>query len=121
MKSFALMVALFAVQLGAAPSWADPFAQDRCDATRIGAWRAYSSCINTVVAKNARGDFIDEFALFARCRHAYFTKWARFQSPTRRPPLIGSTCIGSRFTDNIDGTVTDNLSGLVWEKKRNLD
>ena len=26
-----------------------------------------------------------------------------------------------RFTDNGDGTATDHLSGLVWEKKTNLD
>jgi uncharacterized protein DUF1566 len=35
--------------------------------------------------------------------------------------LAGSTCSGSRFTDNGDQTVTDNFSGLVWEKKEGLD
>ena len=37
---------------------------------------------------------------------------------------VGSTChvgLGSRFTDNGDGTVTDALTTLVWEKKDNLD
>ncbi len=28
---------------------------------------------------------------------------------------------GPRFADNRDGTVTDNKTGLVWEKKDNLD
>jgi hypothetical protein len=32
--------------------------------------------------------------------------------------LATSTCIGSRLTNN-GTTVTDNLSGLVWEKKTN--
>ncbi len=50
---------------------------------------------------------------FARCRHSYFNKWTVFQSTAF---LANTTCIGSRLTDN-GTTVTDNLTGLVWEKK----
>ena len=30
-----------------------------------------------------------------------------------------SACFGTRFEDNGDGTITDNQTGLVWEKKSN--
>jgi hypothetical protein len=33
----------------------------------------------------------------------------------------GSSCDGARFTDNGDGTVTDRLTALQWEKKTNGD
>ncbi len=32
-------------------------------------------------------------------------------------PTRGTTCDAARFVDNGDGTITDNLTGLVWEKK----
>jgi len=32
-----------------------------------------------------------------------------------------STCYATRFTDNLDGTITDGQTGLMWEKKANLD
>lgn len=31
----------------------------------------------------------------------------------------GVTCQGERFTDNLDGTVTDNLTGLIWTMNAN--
>ena len=33
----------------------------------------------------------------------------------------GATCDNPRLVDNGDGTVTDRLTGLQWEKKTNLD
>ena len=35
------------------------------------------------------------------------------------PVLIGAGDISSRFKDNGDGTVTDNLTGLIWLKNAN--
>jgi hypothetical protein len=32
-----------------------------------------------------------------------------------------SGCFTDRFVDNLDGTVTDNSTGLMWEKKADLD
>ena len=32
-----------------------------------------------------------------------------------------SGCFNARFADNADGTITDNQSGLQWEKKVKLD
>lgn len=97
-------------------------AQQQCDYNRITAWKVYQGCIEGVVAKDAKGvgcnerneHCFDSFTGFARCRHSYLGKWKGFQ---QEASLAGSTCVGARFTDNTDGTVTDNLSGLVWEKK----
>jgi len=101
------------VFLGAS-ALATPTPQQRCDYARITAWKVYTSCIDAVAAKAAKGVSFDWMAPFAQCRHTYFKKWPAFQS---KPALAGSTCIGSRYTDNGDQTVTDKLSGLTWEKK----
>ena len=107
---------LVAGWIGTARAAATP--QQKCDTARITAWKLYQSCVETKLASTAKGESFDYYAAFARCRHTYFQKWAAFQLP--RAGLATSTCIGARFTDNGDQTVTDNLSGLVWEKKDSL-
>jgi hypothetical protein len=32
-----------------------------------------------------------------------------------------SGCYTDRFTDNLDGTITDHQTGLLWEKKADFD
>jgi hypothetical protein len=101
---------------------ATPTPQQLCDSARITAWKSYLSCVDGVLAKNARGALVDlviAFPAFAKCRHQYFANWVEFQG---RNSLAGSTCIGSRFTSTDSGTtVTDALTSLVWEKKTNFD
>lgn len=92
--------------------------QQRCDFARITAWRTYRGCIDGILAKHAKNPFLLEHGAHARCRYAYFRKWNRFQN---NKALAGSGCVGDRFVDNGDGTVTDNLTLLVWEKKTNRD
>ena len=92
-------------------------APEKCDQARVTAWKTYLSCVNSVVAKNAGGVLADVFgnAEFTKCLSTYFRNWTAFQ---RRSSLTGSTCIGSRFTSTDGGlTVTDALTGLVWEKQ----
>jgi hypothetical protein len=103
-----------AALLCAGPALAAPTAQQKCDFARVKAWRVYQSCVNNVVAKDAKGIVFDEFAAFAKCRYPFFKKWTRFQTNNS---LSGSSCQGNRFVDNGDGSETDNLTGLVWEKK----
>ena len=105
-----------------------PTPQEKCDKTRVTAWKAYVSCVDTVVAKEAScvptvscpANF-NEFTAFAKCRHAYFKKWKAIQGTA----FVGSTCaagLTNRFTVTDSGaTVTDGLTGLVWELKDNLD
>ncbi|MBI3783227.1 MAG: DUF1566 domain-containing protein [Deltaproteobacteria bacterium] len=95
-----------AILCAATPCAATTQAQRLCDFARTSAWKDYTSCIDRRL--------VTDLAI-AKCRYTYIRKWESFQ---RRKSLTGSTCIGARFTDN-GGTVTDNLSGLVWEKKIN--
>jgi hypothetical protein len=111
MKQLSCVAALIGLALCTGKALATPTAQQKCDSARITAWRKYVSCVDSVVAKSAKGSSFDRWGAFATCRHRYFRKWAAFQSYT------GSTCVGARFTDNGDGTVRDNLTALVWEKK----
>jgi len=104
--------------LWAVTALATPSPDQACNSALVTAWKVYTSCIDGVVAKDVNGDDFDEFAAFAKCRHAYFKKWTGFQ---RKASLAGTACVGSRYTDNGDGTVTDNLTTLVWEKKDNQD
>jgi hypothetical protein len=113
-----VILAAFAILLWGGTGVAAPTAQQQCSYARMTAWKKYASCITQVLAKDVRGVIRDETRAFASCRHTYFRTWQRFQGTAT---LAGSACIGPRFTDNGDQTVTDNLSGLVWEKKRNLD
>jgi hypothetical protein len=97
-------------------------AQQLCNFARISAWKTYQNCVEKYVAIWSEGVsmvFINAPDTgFRRCRNSYFRKWTSFQS---KAALTSTTCIGSRFTDNGNGTITDNLSELVWEKKTNQD
>jgi hypothetical protein len=119
MSKNSLTVAACAALLWAGTALAQTTPQHKCDRARITAWKKYVSCIEGVVAKDAKGVGFDEFKAFAKCRHTYFKKWTGFQT---NKYLKGSTCRNdtsdlARFADNGDGTVTDRLTTLVWEKK----
>jgi len=117
MTKASLTVGACAALLWAGTVLATPTPQQSCDSARITAWKVYLSCVNSALAKDAKRVSWYTSTAFARCRHTYFKKWTKFQS---KASLVGSTCIGTRYTDNGDQTVTDNLSGLVWEKKDDL-
>jgi uncharacterized protein DUF1566 len=51
----------------------------------------------------------------SKCRVTYTSKWTKLQASYPATP-----CAIARFVDNGE-TVTDNLTGLMWEKKQNLD
>jgi hypothetical protein len=94
-------------------------AQQSCDYARVTAWTRYVSCVDGVVAKNAQGATATQWPALAKCRENYSQRWMTFQS---RASLLGSSChpqeaAAPRFAGNADGTITDELSGLVWEKK----
>ena len=111
MRRAAVTVGMCVMLLSAGAALAAPPPQVKCDSARVAAWRKYQACVGNVAYKDAKVVGFDQRAAFAKCRHKYFGRWAKFQS------YVGSTCVGPRFTDNGDQTVTDNLSGLVWEKK----
>jgi hypothetical protein len=127
MRKASLTIAACATLLWAGAALATPTPQQSCDYARITAWKVYTSCVDGVVATDAKvGVYLAEeyldFKAFWKCRHAYFKKWRGFQGNAK---YATSSCdentISSRFNDNGDQTVTDNLSGLVWEKKDSFD
>jgi hypothetical protein len=80
---------------------ADPEAA--CLAARYKAAGKYASC-----QAKARSDV----SKAPNCRLKYAETWAKLA--TKHP---GTSCDAPRFEDNPDDTVTDNLTGLVWETK----
>jgi hypothetical protein len=59
----------------------------------------------------------DQSGAFAKCRHTYFKNWTNFQMNTALATTTCQPAGGFQFVDNGDGTVTDNLSTLQWERK----
>jgi len=118
MKKRSATTVACATLLWGGTAFATPTAQQKCDFMRTAAWSHYASCIDAVVAKDAKGVTFDEFKAFWKCRHAYFKKWTGFQS---KASLAGTICAGARFADTGLGTVLDKLTGLSWEAKTNKD
>jgi hypothetical protein len=50
----------------------------------------------------------------SKCRVKYTAEWSQLQTMASG---TGSICDNTRFKDNGDGTVTDRLTQLQWEKK----
>jgi hypothetical protein len=59
-----------------------------------------------------------DFAKFDKTNRKCTVKFAKAWEGLQKIPV--APCNLARFVDNGDGTVTDNLSGLVWEKKDDL-
>ncbi len=92
---------------------ADPEAL--CQLGRYKAAGKYALCANKVLGKFRAT--LDGTALnpkLSKCRMKYAAVWAQLQAKTAGS---GATCDAARFADNGDGTVTDHLTGLQWEKK----
>ncbi|MCK6556941.1 DUF1566 domain-containing protein [Candidatus Binatia bacterium] len=88
--------------------------EQKCLSGRAKAKGKYEKCVEYQLGKRYGTAFADYTKLLeklAKCRIKYDTAWTKLQG-------LGTTCaVASRYTDNGNGTVTDNLSGLVWEKK----
>ncbi len=94
--------------------------EEKCLAGRAKAKGKYEKCIEDNLGKyygTASPDSTKFNEKLAKCRIKYDQAWTKLQGLTG-----SSTCGGvPRYVDNGDGTVTDNLSGLVWEKKSDND
>jgi hypothetical protein len=87
--------------------------EDGCTSARYRAAGKYANCQAKAMAYPGSGT---EYALLAnKCAVHYANTWSRLARYT------GTSCDGARFEDNGNGTVTDHLTGLVWEKKTNRD
>lgn len=84
--------------------------EQKCQAGRAKAKGKYEQCVEKWLSRGYGGGDFDQ-ARLSKCREKYAAAWTKLQG------LSGSTtCILARFVDN-GTTVTDNLTGLVWEKK----
>jgi len=91
--------------------------EQACQRGRYYAAAHYSECEQKVMGILFSGHGGDFQAEFSKCRVKYSATWNRLVAAGSG----STTCVGARFVDNGDGTVTDNLSALQWEKKTNLD
>jgi hypothetical protein len=105
----AAMLAVAMVALASTAVSASMTGEQRCQFFLAIAKGKYERCVQKRLAREYTGGSLDQ-AKLAKCRIRYTTKWNRLHG-------LGATCSSPRYTDNGDGTVTDNLTGLVWEKK----
>jgi hypothetical protein len=106
-RRIAMSIAMVAIVLAG-----NAYAQDEdgCASARYSAAGQYARCEGKAAAK----EFSD--ALFLKCRQKYAAAWTRLG--TMYP---GTSCVGARYVDGGDGTITDRLTRLVWEKKDSSD
>ncbi len=106
----AAMLAMAMVVLATTAASAAPTDEQKCQSGRAKEAGKYRKCVQNWLAKGYKGGPFDQVKL-AKCRIKYAGAWTKLQT------LTGTTCDAARYVDNGDGTITDNLTGLVWEKK----
>ena len=93
--------------------------EESCQAGRAKAAGKYAQCIQNEAAKyfatQGNVDPVDPIKL-GKCVTKYGATWGRLHGRALASPLL-ETCDAARFIDNADGTVTDNMTILQWEKK----
>ena len=96
--------------------------EQNCRQVRYEASAKYLACEQRIFAKLFGGEDAYEIAGFdaplAKCRLKLAATWTKIHAAAIG---TGTTCDHARFEDNGDGTVTDWLTELVWEKKHNQD
>jgi len=109
MRKGMLAVVACSVVLWTAVLWtatARALDEDTCQSKRVIAAGRYQNCV-----QRWRSKFnVSSQAKLERCREKYEAVWPTLQA------LTGTSCDVARFVDN-GTTVTDNLTGLIWEKK----
>lgn len=112
MKKSILVVTACALVLSVATAHAATD-EEKCLAGRGKAAAKYYGCVQKWLGKRSIPPSFDAsvHASIGKCRIKYAAAWSKLQG-------LGTTCaVASRFTDNGDGTITDHLTALVWEKK----
>ena len=109
------IVALSLLVVGTATAGVPPSAEERCQAGRAKAAGKYAQCIQNQVGKTylraSTGNSLPNPVTFGKCVTKYGGTWVQLGA------LGSSTCGTARYVDNNDGTITDNLTALQWEKK----
>jgi len=107
-------VATVALLAGAATVHARMTPDQKCEKGRYDAAAKYTACQHKAAAKLYGGaGFSKHLDALAKCVGTYAATWPKLQKKARD---TDATCDAERFLDN-GTTVTDNLTGLQWEKK----
>lgn len=136
-----LAAVLVAAQLAPMPaSAAEPTPRDiKCQWKKHRKAGRYQACVQNAVVEKVKNPLFDLDAAKASCVAAFKTAW---ELQDANAAALGEVCLDgagnfdevramldgtadrlqawlarTRFVDNGDGTVTDNRTGLVWEKK----
>jgi len=80
----------------------------KCFVARYRVAAKYAACVEGVVKVGRKSH--------ESCTERYFDAFDKLRARFPATP-----CDKPRFVDNADGTVTDNLTGRVWEKKTGAD
>jgi len=110
---------------------------EKCEADKLKAAGQYAFCRMKAESKAIKNS---EAPDYSKCDTKYAEKWAKVESKAGGScPVTGDADVvqarttvssdglaaaiggGPRFVDNADGTITDNFTGLMWEKKTELN
>lgn len=100
--------------LGVGRAQAKATPEQQCQAGRYKAAATYASCVQKLLAKDAAGTASKFEDAFVKCVAKYAAVWPKLQKKAKG---TGATCDAARLVANNDGTVTDNLTALLWEQK----
>ena len=95
--------------------------EQKCQKGRYDAAAKYAACQEKLVGKwfgSAITAAVKLSPALSKCRVKYADAWLKLQKKARD---TGAPCDRARFEDNGNGTVTDWLTGLQWEKKTDDD
>ena len=113
----ALLLTVAAVVMTVSVAAAKPTAEQQCQKGRHDAAAKYAQCeYKTMSSFFAGGDPGKMATALSNCRVKYTATYPKLRN---KAAGTGSTCDTDRFVANADGTVTDNLTDLTWEKKTN--
>jgi len=103
-----------ALLVGAGTAHAKQTPEQKCQKGRYDAAAKYTACQQKAAGAFYGGGGLVKFgAVVGKCTVKYAATWPKLQ---KKAAGTGAACDAARFVD--DGTtVTDNLTGLQWEKK----
>ncbi len=109
-----IWVAMTVVVVFGSASSAGATAEQACQNGRYLAAAKYAACEQRATGTQFSGGFSNFQGAVSKCRAKYTAAWIKLQA---KGGGTGSTCDQPRLDDNGDGTVTDRLTGLQWERK----
>lgn len=88
-----------------------------CLKAKFAARAKDAACFEKATLRHHYGNTTDlnrDYAAYRKCTRQHLATWQKLQIKNAG---LGTPCDGIRFTDNGNGTVTDRLSELQWERK----